>query len=157
MRLSAPGGEAVSVDVYKRHRYRVRWEGDDVAAFRRLAALSRTAEVVKMRSGSDPTVRKVPGVADYDAIVLEHGITVDADFEIWAHAAWRGAGALGALRRNLSIDVYDEGNDLIASYDVYRAWVSQFQAVPELDGQANALAIQHVRIENEGWLRSMTP
>jgi hypothetical protein len=52
--------------------------------------------------------------------------------------------------------VYDESNDLIASYDVHRAWVSQLQAQRELDGQANALAIQHVRIETEGWMRSPT-
>jgi phage tail-like protein len=148
----------VSVDIYKRHKYRLRWDGHDVAAFRRLAVLSRTAEVVKFRAGGDPTVRKSPAAADYDPIVLEHGITVDADFETWANAAWRGgAAAVGTLRRDLSIDVYDERNDLSASYDVHRAWVSQFQALPELDGQSNALGIQHVRIENEGWLRSPTP
>jgi phage tail-like protein len=84
----------VSVDLYKRHRYRLRWDGRDVAAFRPLTALSRTAEVLKIRAGGDPSVRKAPGVADYDPIVVEHGITADAEFQAWADAAWNGAVAL---------------------------------------------------------------
>jgi phage tail-like protein len=147
----------VSADVYKNHRFRLRWDDHYVAGFRRLAAPSRTAEVVKIRTGNDPTVRKAPGTADYDPIAMEHGITVDADFEAWADAAWSGAAGLGALRRDLSIDVFDEHDEPIASYEVRRAWVSQFQALAQLDGEANGLAIQHLRIENEGWLRSVTP
>jgi phage tail-like protein len=139
--------------MYKSHRYRLRWEDHDVAAFHRLTALSRTAEVVKIRSGGgDPTVRKAPGVADYDAIIVEHGITVDADFETWANAAWSGAAALATLRRDLSIDVFNERNHRVASYEVHRAWVSQFQALPDVDADTNAVAIESLRIENEGWL-----
>jgi phage tail-like protein len=130
MRLSSPKGEAVSVDVYKSHRFCLRWNDHHVAAFRRLAALSRTAEVVKIRPGNDPTVRKSSGTADYDPIAMEHGITVDADFETWANASWSGAAAIATLRRELSIDVFDERNHLVASYEVHRAWVSQFRPCP---------------------------
>ena len=147
----------MSVDVYASYRFRLRWDGHHVAAFRRLAALGRTAEVVKMRSGSDPTVRKAPGVADYDPIVVQHGITVDAGFEAWTDAAWAGGAAPGALRRDLSIDVFDEGNEQIASFEVHRAWVSENRAVPDLDAQSDAVAIEHIRIENEGWRRGPMP
>ena len=39
------------------------------------------------------------------------------------------------------------------AYKVYRCWVSEYQAMPELDGSGNAVAIQSVKLENEGWER----
>ena len=31
--------------------------------------------------------------------------------------------------------------------------MSEYQALPELDANANAVAIQHIKLENEGWER----
>ena len=36
-------------------------------------------------------------------------------------------------------------------YIVHRCWVSEFQALPDLDAGANAIAIEHIKLENEGW------
>ena len=40
-------------------------------------------------------------------------------------------------------------------YNVFRAWVSEYQALPDLDANANAVAIQTIKLENEGWERDL--
>ena len=39
------------------------------------------------------------------------------------------------------------------AYKVYRCWVSEFQALPELDANETSIAIQSIKLENEGWER----
>ncbi|MGH9937590.1 MAG: phage tail protein, partial [Blastocatellia bacterium] len=41
----------------------------------------------------------------------------------------------------------------VLAYKVYRCWVSDYQAMPDLDANANAVAIQTIKLENEGWER----
>jgi phage tail-like protein len=55
--------------------------------------------------------------------------------------------------KDVIIELYNEAGQLAISYKVYRCWVSEYQAQPDLDANANAVAIQHIKLENEGWER----
>jgi phage tail-like protein len=147
-------------DPYKNFKFRVKWDGKYVAGISKVGALKRTTEVVKHREGGDPSSsRKSPGRTEYDAITLERGVTHDKEFEQWANKVWAyGNGrekevSLQDFRKDLIIEMYNEAGQLAISYHVYRCWVSEFQAMPDLDANANAVAIQHIKLENEGWLR----
>jgi phage tail-like protein len=116
--------------------------------------------VVKHRDGADPsTPRKSPGQSEFKSITLERGVTYDLAFEAWAAKVWQVGAGLGAevsladFRKNVILDFYNEAGQLAISYKIYRAWVSEYQALPELDANANAVAIQHIILENEGWER----
>jgi len=147
-------------DPYKNFKFRVKWDGRYVAGISKVSALKRSTEVVKHREGGDPsTSRKSPGRTEFDAITLERGVTHDLEFEAWAAKVWQIGAGLGAevslkdFRKDIIIDFYNEAGQLAISYKVYRAWVSEYQALPDLDSNANAVAIQHIKLENEGWER----
>ena len=147
-------------DPYKNFKFRVKWDGKYVAGVSKVSALSRTTEVVEHREGGDPsTVRKSPGQVKYEAVTLERGVTHDKEFEQWANKVWNWGSGLGAevslkdFRKNIIIEVYNEAGQLAIAYKVYRCWASEFRALPELDGSANAIAIQTIKLENEGWER----
>ena len=147
-------------DPYKSFKFRVKWDGRYVAGISKVGALKRTNEVVEHREGGDPsTVRKSPGQSKYEAITLERGVTHDPDFERWGNKIWDfGAGlgaevSLGDFRKDLIIELYNEAGQLAVAYKVYRCWVSEFQLLPELDASANAVAIETLKLENEGWER----
>jgi phage tail-like protein len=148
------------VDPYKNFKFRLKWAGHYVAGLSKCSALKRTTEVVEHREGGDPsTSHKSPGRTKYEAITLERGVTHDTDFEAWASKVWNFGAGLGAevslkdFRKELIIEIYNEAGQLAIAYKVYRAWVSEFQALPDLDANANAVAIQHIKLENEGWER----
>ena len=147
-------------DPYKNFKFRVKWDGRYVAGISKVSALKRTTEVVKHRDGGDPSSsRKSPGRTEFEAISLERGVTHDKEFEQWANKVWNFGAGLGAesslkdFRKDLIIELYNETGQLVISYKVFRAWVSEFQALPDLDANANAVAIQHIKLENEGWER----
>jgi len=147
-------------DPYKNFKFRVKWDGRYVAGISRVSVLTRTTEVVEHREGGDPSmVRKSPGQTRYEPITLERGVTHDLAFEQWANKVWNFGSGLGAevsladFRKNITIEFYNEAGQLAIAYNVYRCWVSEFQALPELDASANAVAIQTLRLENEGWVR----
>jgi phage tail-like protein len=147
-------------DPYKNFKFRVKWDGRYVAGVSKVGALKRTTEVVKHREGGDPSSsRKSPGRTEFEAITLERGVTHDTEFEKWANKVWNFGSGLGAevslkdFRKDIIIDVYNEAGQLAISYKVYRSWVSEFQALSDLDANANAVAIQHLKLENEGWER----
>jgi phage tail-like protein len=149
-------------DPYKNFKFRVKWDGKYVAGVSKVSALKRTTEVVKHREGGDPSSsRKSPGRTEYEAITLERGVTHDKEFEQWANKVWNYGAGLGSesslkdFRKELIIEVYNEAGQLAISYKVYRAWVSEFQSLPDLDANANAIAIQHIKLENEGWERDV--
>ena len=152
------------MDPYKNFKFRVKWDGHYVAGISKLGMLKRTTETVKHREGGDPsTSRKSPGRTEYEAITLERGVTHDQDFEQWANKVWNYGSGLGAetslkdFRKDVVvIEVYNEAGQLAIAYKVYRCWVSEFQALPELDANANAVAIQTIKLENEGWERDYT-
>ncbi|MDL1977366.1 MAG: phage tail protein [Deltaproteobacteria bacterium] len=147
-------------DPYKNFKFRVQWDGRYVAGVSKVGALKRTTEVVTHREGGDPSIeRKSPGQSKYEAITLERGVTHDTEFEKWANKVWNYGSGLGAevslkdFRKDLIIEVYNEAGQRAFAYKVYRCWVSEYQAVPELDASANAVAIQTLKLENEGWER----
>lgn len=147
-------------DPYKNFKFRVKWDGRYVAGVSKVGALKRTTEVVKHREGGDPSsTRKSPGKTDFEAITFERGVTHDKEFEQWANKVWNYGSGLGAessladFRKDLIVELYNEAGQLAQSYKVYRCWVSDFQAMPELDANGNAIAIQMIKVENEGWER----
>ncbi len=147
-------------DPYKNYKFRVKWDGRYVAGVSKVGALKRTTEVVTHRVGGDPsTERKSPGQTKYEAITLERGVTHDLEFEQWANKVWNYGSGLGSevslkdFRKDLIIEVYNEAGQIVLAYNVYRCWVSEYQALPELDASANAVAIQTLKLENEGWVR----
>ena len=147
-------------DPYKNFKFRVRWDGRYVAGISKVGALKRSTEVVEHREGGDPsTSRKSPGRTKYEAITLERGVTHDVDFERWANKVWNFGSGLGSevsladFRKYIVIDVFNEAGQLAISYRVFRCWISEFQALPDLDANANAVAIQTIKLENEGWER----
>jgi phage tail-like protein len=146
------------LDPYKNYKFRVKWDGRYVAGVSRVGALRRTTEVVKHSEGGTPgTNRKSPGKTDYEAITFERGVTHDAEFEQWANSVWSlepgEPGTPREFRKDLVIEVYNEAGVLALAYQVYRCWVSEYQALPDLDANGNAIAIEHIKVENEGWDR----
>jgi len=147
-------------DPYKNFKFRVKWDGRYVAGVANVGALKRTTEVVEHREGGDPSSsRKSPGRTKYEAITLERGVTHDPEFERWANKVWNYGSGLGSevslqdFRKDIIIELYNEAGQLAIAYKVYRCWVSEFQAIPDLDANANAVAIQTIKLENEGWER----
>ena len=147
-------------DPYKNFKFRVKWDGRYVAGLSKVSALKRTTEVVKHREGGDPSSsRKSPGRTEYEAITLERGVTHDPEFERWANKVWNFGAGLGAetslkdFRKDIIIEVYNEAGQLAISYKVFRAWPSEYQPQADLDGNANAVLIQSIKLENEGWER----
>ena len=147
-------------DPYKNFKFRVKWDGRYVAGISKVSALKRTTEVVEHREGGDPSSsRKSPGKTEYEAITLERGVTHDTEFEKWANKVWNFGGGPGAetslkdFRKDIILEVYNEAGQLALAYKLFRCWVSEFQALPDLDANANAVAIQHIKLENEGWER----
>ena len=146
------------VDPYKNFKFRVKWDGKYVAGVSKVSALKRTTEVIEHREGGDPsTERKSPGRTAFEPITLERGLTDDHAFEEWANLVWKvGASpesAIANFRKDVIIDVFNEAGQKIFSYKAYRCWVSEYQALPDLDINSNAVAIEHIKLENEGWER----
>ncbi|PXX60827.1 phage tail-like protein [Nocardia tenerifensis] len=154
---------ALRFDPYKNFKFRVKWDGRYVAGVSKVSALKRTTEVVKHRHGGDPsTSRKSPGRTEFDAITLERGVTHDPEFERWAGLVWSFGAGLGAetslanFRKDVLLEVYNEAGQVVLTYKIYRCWVSEFQPVADFDANANAISIQHIKLENEGWERDLT-
>jgi len=147
-------------DPYKNFKFRVKWDGRYVAGMSKVSALKRTTEVVKHREGGDPSsTRKSPGRTEFEAITLERGVTHDLEFEKWANKVWNFGAGLGAetslrdFRKDIIIELYNEAGQLVIAYKVFRCWVSDYQAQADLDANANAVLIQSLKLENEGWER----
>jgi phage tail-like protein len=153
-------------DPYKNFKFKVKFgdSGDYVAGVSKISALKRTSELVEHRDGGDAsTGRKSPGRTKYDPITLERGVTHDEEFEKWANNVWDYESkpgdansrevALKDFRKNITIEVFNEAGQPVLRYLVYRCWVSEYQALPELNANANAVAIQSLKLENEGWIR----
>jgi phage tail-like protein len=149
-------------DPYKNFKFRAKWDGRHVLGVSKVSALRRTTEVVEHREGGDPsTVRKSPGQTKYEPITLERGVTHDEEFEKWAVKVWSFGAGLGGevslkdFRKNVILEVYNEAGQLAIAYKIYNCWVSEYQALAELDASANAVAIQHIKLEHEGWERDV--
>ena len=147
-------------DPYKNFKFRIKWDGRYVAGVSKVSGLKRTTEVVKHREGGDPSsTRKSPGRTEFEAITIERGVTHDTEFERWASRVWhfnQGLGRESSLkdfRRDLTLEVYNEAGQRALVYQLSRCCVSEYQAMPELDANANAIAIEHIKLEIRGFER----
>lgn len=154
---------AARAEPYKNFKFRVVWDGRYVLGISKVSALKRTTEVIEHREGGDQsTSHKLPGRNKFDAITLERGVTHDKDFEQWANKVWLLGQTLGGevslkdFRKDVNLEVYDEAGQIVQRYSIYSCWVSEYQALPDLDANANAVAIQHIKLENEGWQREFS-
>ena len=138
----------------------MKWDGRYVAGVSKISALTRTTEVVEHREGGEPSSpRKSPGRTTYAPITLERGVTHDKEFEQWANKVWNYGSGLGAevslkdFRKDITVEIYNEAGQLAIAYKVFRCWVSEYQALPDLDANSSAMLIQHIKLETEGWER----
>jgi len=147
-------------DPYKNFKFKVKWDGKYVAGISKMSGLKRTTEIVEHREGGDPnTIRKIPGLTRYEAIILQRGLTHDLEFENWAckvssfDPTSGTRSSLPDFRKDIILEIFNEAGEFVMAYKIYRCWVSEYQALPDLDANANAVAIESIKIENEGWER----
>jgi phage tail-like protein len=150
-------------DPYKAYRFLVYFgkSTTPVAAVSKVGALKRSSEVIDYKEGGDPIILKGLGRMKYEPITMERGVTFDTDFETWANAAQvlksgSASTSLASLRQEISIVLLNEEAQPVHRYIVHRCWVSEFQALPDLDAGGNGIAIEHIKLENEGWERDTT-
>ena len=150
-------------DPYKNFKFRVKWDGKYVAGISQVSPLIRRTEVVQHREGGDPsTTRRSPGRTEFEPITLSRGVTHDVAFEQWANKVWDYGAGLGAevslkdFRKDIILELYNESGQKVMAYNIFRCWVSEYEALPDLDANAAAVAIQHIKLENEGWQRDLS-
>ena len=162
-----PNGFVVNthrIDPYKNFKFRVLWAGVrdgtpvPVLGVSKVSSLKRTTEVVNHRSGGEnSTDHKSPGRTTYDAVTMERGITHDLEFEKWANMVhpYAGDAAMDLVnyKKELTLEVMNEKGHVVLRYFLHDCWVSECTAVPDLDANANAVAIESLKIELEGWER----
>jgi phage tail-like protein len=150
-------------DPYKNFKFQLKWGGRNVAGVSKVMGLKRASGAVKQGEGVDlSSSRKLPGRTKYEAITLERGVTHDVEFGKWANQVSNAGAEMGSetsleARTDLILEVYDEAGQLAITYKIFRCWVSEFQAVADLDASGNAVAIEHLKIESEGWERDPAP
>ncbi len=145
-------------DPYKNFKFRVKWDGKYVAGMSKVSSLKRSTEAVTHREGGDPSTSRVsPSTWKFEPITLERGVTHDPEFENWANLIYNTDGdmaiSLEKFRKDIIIELLNEQGVVAKAYKVYRCWVSDYQALPELDANAHAVAIEHLVLQNEGWER----
>ena len=150
-------------DPYKSYRFWVYFgtSSSPVAAVSKVGLLKRSSEVIEYKSGGDPIIRKGLGRTKYEPFTLDRGLTFDQDFVKWANYSQvldKGSPStsLKNLRQEVRIDLLNEAGQPVWRFFVHRCWVSEYQALPDLDAGANAVAIEHIKLENEGWEQDNT-
>jgi len=147
-------------DPYKNMRFRVKWDGRYVAGVSKVSALKRSIEVASSREGGvRGTAYLSPTVAKFEPITLERGVTHDPEFETWANNVYDVEGGavltLKNFRKDIIVELLNEQGVVAKAYKVFRCWVSEYQALPELDANGHAVAFEHIVLQNEGWVRDV--
>ena len=149
---------ATRFDPYKAFMFRVKVDGQYVAGLSKMSALKRSTDPVVHREGGDPShERKSPGKTKFDPVTLERGVTHDPAFEAWANLV-HSLGApmsLKNFRKDIVVDIFNEADQKVLSYKIFRCWPSEFTAIPDLDANGNAVAFQTLVLQNEGWVRDV--
>jgi phage tail-like protein len=150
-------------DPYKSYRFLIFFDTSTtpVAGVSKIGGLKRSSDPIEYKEGGNAIIRRGLGRAKYDAITLERGVTHDKDFEDWANAAQvldKGAPSqsLKGLRKEVRIELLNEMGQPVHRYVVHRCWVSEYQALPDMDAGQNAVALEHIKLENEGWEHDLT-
>jgi phage tail-like protein len=146
------------LDPYKNFKFRVKWDGRYVAGVSKVSALKRATEAVTHREGgSVSSAHLSPSTWKFDPVTLERGVTHDTDFEAWTNLANNMTGDVGMslknFRKDITIELLDEQGAVAKAYNIYRCWVSEYTALPELDANAHVVAIEKIVLQNEGWAR----
>lgn len=149
------------IDPYKNFKFCVKWDGQVVAGVSKVSALKRSTEVVSHREGGDvSTPRHSPASSKFEAITLERGISFAPEFQEWANLVYShegdGAVSLANFRKNITIEFKNLQGTVVRSYNIFRCWVSEFTALPELDANANAIAFETIVLQNEGFERDLS-
>lgn len=147
-------------DPYKNFKFRILWDNKPVLGVSKVGALKRTTEVVKYRSGGENSHDHLsPGRTTYEGITCERGITHDLEFEAWANKVHTYEGDsvmdLVGFKKELVLEMLNEKGQVALRYFLHACWVSEFTAMPDLDANANAVAIENMKIELEGWERDI--
>ncbi len=145
-------------DPYKGFKFQVVWDGRVVAGVSRVSPLLRRTEVIEYRDGASGShAMKSPGRTSFEPITLERGVTHDREFEEWANEVYSVQGDAAMSLRNMRKDVLlrllNEQGAVVMAYQLYRCWVSEFAALPELDANRAVTAIERIVIQTEGWQR----
>lgn len=146
-------------DPYRTFKFQVLIDGKPVAGLKKMSALKRKTEPIKWRTAGDPSSERIlPGATTYEPITLEQGLSHDLGFEAWANLVNNIAGdaamSLKNFRKDIVVNVLNLQGSVAISYKVFRAWVSDYQALPDLDaGTTNAVGIQTMTLQHEGWQR----
>jgi phage tail-like protein len=145
-------------DPYKNFKFLISWDGKVVLGVSKVGALKRTTEVVKHRSGGENSFdHKSPGRTTYEGLTLERGLTHDPEFEKWASDVHSYAGDptmdLAGYKKELTLELLNEKSQIAKRYFLHGCWVSEYTALPDLDANANAVAIENMKLELEGWER----
>jgi phage tail-like protein len=159
-------------DPYRNYKFRVKWDGKYVAGVSKVSALSRSTQVISHRAdGRSDNAAPYAGQSKYQPIILERGVTHDAAFEQWGNKVWGyhsftfddqqgGTGNQDVsqknFRKDIILEVYNEAGQKVIAYNIYRCWPSEFTALPKMDVNGNGVAIQVLKLENEGWERDTT-
>jgi len=146
-------------DPYRTFKFQILIDGKPVAGLKKMGALKRKTEAIKWRAAGDPSKERIlPGGTSYEPITLEQGLSHDPVFENWAglvnNIEGDAAMSLKNFRKDIVINVLNLQGQVALSYKVFRAWVSEYQALPEMDaGTMNAVGIQTLTLQHEGWQR----
>jgi phage tail-like protein len=146
-------------DPYRTFKFQILIDGKPVAGLKKMGALKRKTETVKWRTAGDPSSERIlPGGTSYDPVTLEQGLSHDPVFENWANLVNNVEGdaamSLKNFRKDIVINVLNLQGQVAISYKLFRAWVSEYQALPEMDaGTVNAVGIQTITLQHEGWQR----
>jgi len=156
--------ESNRADPYKNFKFRVKWDGRYVAGISKVSEFKRTTEVIKHRSGGDPSMDLLaPGRHTWAPLTFDQGVTNDHEFERWINKVWHFGAGLGAevslkdYKKDLLVEVYNEAGQLAVAYEVFDCWVSEYRALSELDAMGNGVLIAQIRVENHGWRRTAVP
>jgi phage tail-like protein len=151
------------LDPYKTYRFLVYFEASTtpVAGVSKVSGFKRSSDVIEYKEGGNAITRKGLGRTKYEPVTLERGVTFDLDFETWANTSQvldtgSPSASLANLRKEVHIELLNEEGQPVRRYIFHRCWVSEYQALPDLDAGANAIAIEHIKLENEGWERDKT-
>jgi phage tail-like protein len=145
-------------DPYHNFKFKIKWDGQYVAGLSKCSALKKTTEATTWHEAGDQSIpHKIPGKTTYDPITLSAGVTHDTTFEAWANLVnnYQGEAAMSLknFRKDITIEVCNLQGKTVLAYNVYRCWVAEYQAIPELDASGNAVMIQTIKLEHEGWNR----
>jgi len=149
----------LSYDPYRNFKFLVKWDNKVIAAVSKVSALTKTVEVKDWRAGGlNNSVLKLPMTTKYEPITLERGISADPAFVDWMNRVntYQAVGLtrfehFHDFRKDFQIEVYSLSNEKVMEVTIYNAWPSKLILLPDLDANANEVAIETLELAHEGF------